>query len=128
MTIQQNTDFTLISEDSVPFNVHEYFSKILSHDSFTENLDGVVKLTYFNSNIVKDLIELIYSGAVDINEENMIKLFEAANMYRIKLLPELCTTLLERSINQENVVEIIVLVFQHDFEQLFNNCATTFKP
>ena len=69
-------DVTLVAEDGKEFKAHRqalseaspFFEKVLSSD-MKENQEGVIRLEIFNESQMVDILELIYTGNVEISTQ-----------------------------------------------------------
>ena len=84
-------DITLVSIDNIEFKAHRnvlsaaspYFDKLLQ-SNMKENREGIVRFEEISGSVLKDVLEFIYSGTVDVTQENAEKLIAAGN-YMIML-------------------------------------------
>ena len=79
-------DITLVSIDNIEFKAHRnvlsaaspYFDKLLQ-SNMQENREGIVRFEEISGSVLKDVLEFIYSGTVDVTQENAEKLIAAGN-------------------------------------------------
>ena len=75
--------------------------------------ESVLEIKIVSSDILKIVLEFIYTLDVQsqINNNNVVDLLQAANIYDLKLLREECVMFLKQRISAVNIIEI--LLFSH---------------
>ena len=71
------SDITLVSRDNIEFKAHRnvlstaspFFDKLL-RSNMKENRKGIVRLEEILGSVLKDVLEFIYTGTVDVTQEN----------------------------------------------------------
>lgn len=82
-----------------------------------------VEIIDFSGSVMQELLRFIYSGEVRGIENIEVELYEAAKVYEIAELPELCLKSIVRSLTVANVFEIVVFADLHGVDDLFNECC-----
>jgi BTB/POZ domain len=92
---------------------------MLEKDKFLEGVTNKVKIDDIEPSVFKDMLRNLYTGRVlELNEDEMIDLFVAADKYQIETLKDLCEQSLRWKVNLENVVHYLVLAHLHSAPQL----------
>ena len=112
------SDLTLVDDAGCHHKVHKvvlasrspYFKAQLTNWDKDEK---VLKVNIVSSDILKIIIEFIYTLDVSkqINNNNVVDLLQAANIYDLRLLREECVMFLKQRISAANIIEI--LSFSH---------------
>ena len=112
------SDLTLVDDAGCQHKVHKvvlasrspYFRAQLTNWDKDEK---VLKVNIVSSDILKIIIEFIYTLDVtkQINNNNVVDLLQAANIYDLRLLREECVMFLKQRISAANIIEI--LSFSH---------------
>ena len=79
-------DVTLVTKDDKEFKAHRnvlpaaspFFCKLL-HSDMKENREGLVRFEEISGVVMEDVLEFIYTGSVDVTEENSNDLIATAN-------------------------------------------------
>ena len=79
-------DITLVTKDDKEFKAHRnilsatspFFCKLLQSD-MKENREGIVRFEEISGAVMEDVLEFVYTGSVEITQENCKDLFAAAN-------------------------------------------------
>ena len=96
-------DVTLVTKDDKEFKAHRnvlsaaspFFSKLLESD-MKENREGIVRFEEISGAVMEDVLEFIYTGSVEVTEENSEDLIAAANYLLIPGLKTVSGRFLER--------------------------------
>ena len=112
------SDLTLVDDAGCHHKVHKvvlasrspYFKAQLTN---WDKDEMVLKVSIVSSDILKIIIEFIYTLDVtkQINNNNVVDLLQAANIYDLRLLREECVMFLKQRISAANIIEI--LSFSH---------------
>jgi len=86
-------DITLVTKDGKEFKAHRnvlsvaslFFSKLLQKN-MKENREGIVRFEEISGAVMEDVLEFIYTGSVEITQENFKDLIAAANFLVIPIL------------------------------------------
>ena len=96
-------DMTLVTKDDKEFKAHRnilsaaspFFCKLLQSD-MKENRAGIVRFEEISGAVMEDVLEFIYTGNVEVTQENSEDLIAAANYLLIPGLKKLSGQFLER--------------------------------
>ena len=106
------SDVTIIVEDGKKFEAHRhiladaspFFEKLLSND-MRESKEGVVRLQMLTESVLGDILEFIYTGCVQISDEDRAHdLIAMADYLFLPQLKSLAGDVLTRDINCSNCV------------------------
>ena len=75
--------------------------------SLKERYQDTVAIQQFDGESIKNLIEFIYTGTIDINTDNVMSLLSTADFLQIDEVKEFCFEFLEQVLTIENCLEII---------------------
>ena len=89
-------DVTLVTKDEKEFKAHgnvlsaasPFFFKLLQSD-MKENREGIVRFEEISGGVMEDVLEFIYTGIVEVTQENSKDLIAAANYLFIPGLKKL---------------------------------------
>ena len=97
-----------------------YFDKLLQSD-MKENREGIVRFEEISGSVLKDVLEFIYSGTVDVTQENAEKLIAAGNYLIIPGLKTATGRFLERKMSHINCISIFYLAEKYECDELITN-------
>ena len=100
-------DITLVTKDDKEFKAHRnvfsaaspFFSKLLQSD-MKENREGIVPFEEISGAVMEDVLEFIYTGSVEVTQENSKDLIASANFIVIPGLTKLSGRFLERRMSK----------------------------
>ena len=83
-------DITLVTKDGKEFKAHRnvlsaaslFFFK-LHHSDMKENQKGIVRFEEISGAVMEDVLEFIYTGSVEVTQQNCKDLIAAANFHLI---------------------------------------------
>ena len=121
-------DITLVSIDNVEFKAHRnvlsaaspYFDKLLQ-SNMKENREGIVRFEEISGSVLKDVLEFIYSGTVDVTQENAEKLIAAGNYLIIPGLKTASGRFLEREMSHINCISTFYLAEKYECDEFITN-------
>ena len=121
-------DITLVSIDNIEFKAHRnvlsaaspYFDKLLQ-SNMKENREGIVRFEEISGSVLKDVLEFIYSGTVDVTQENAEKLIAAGNYLIIPGLKTASGRFLEREMSHINCISTFYLAEKYECDELITN-------
>ena len=104
-------DITLVTKDDKEFKAHRnvlsaaspFFFKLFQSD-MKENREGIVRFEEISGAVMEDVLEFIYTGSVEVTQENCKDLIAAANYLLIPGLKKLSGRFLEQQITTSNCV------------------------
>ena len=100
-------DITLMTNDGKEFKAHRnvlsaaslFFSKLLQ-SNMRENREGIVRFEEISGTVMEDVLEFIYTGSVEVTQENFKDLIAAANYLLVPELKKLSGRFLEREMSK----------------------------
>ena len=121
-------DITLVSIDNIEFKAHRnvlsaaspYFDKLLQ-SNMKENREGIVRFEEISGSVLKDVLEFIYSGTVDVTQENAEKLIAAGNYLIIPGLKTASGRFLEREMSHINCISTFYLAEKYECDEFITN-------
>ena len=84
------------------------------HNDFKENRERVVEIRDLNHQVVESLVRYIYTGDVDLENEDAADLMVAADKYEVDSLKEECTLFLSNNVTIDNASRYLVLSHLHN--------------
>ena len=97
-----------------------YFDKLLQ-SNMKENREGIVRFEEISGSVLKDVLEFIYSGTVDVTQENAEKLIAAGNYLIIPGLKTASGRFLEREMSHINCISTFYLAEKYECDELITN-------
>ena len=121
-------DITLVSKDNIEFKAHRnvlsaaspYFDKLLQ-SNMKENREGIVRFEEISGSVVEDVLEFIYTGTVDVTQENAEELIAAGNYLIIPSLKTISGRFLEREMSSINCISTFYLAEKYECDELITN-------
>ena len=121
-------DVTLVTKDDKEFKAHRnvlsaaspFFFKLLQSD-MKENRDGIVRFEEISGAVMEDVLEFIYTGSVEVAQENCKDLIAAANYLIIPGLKTVSGRFLERQMSKSNCISTFYLAEMYQCDELINN-------
>ena len=107
-------DVTLATKDGKEFKAHKnvlsaaspLFFKLLQSD-MKENREGIVRFEEISGAVMEDVLEFIYTGSVEVTQENCKDLIAAANYLLIPGLKTVSKQVLERQMSEANCISTL---------------------
>jgi len=121
-------DITLMTKDGKEFKAHRnvlsavspFFSKLLQ-SNMKENREGIVRFEEISGTVMKDVLEFIYTGSVEVTQENCKDLIAAASYLVIPGLKTLSGQFLERQLSKSNCISTFYFVEMYRCDELITN-------
>ena len=121
-------DITLVTKDDNEFKAHRnvlsaaspFFFKLHQSD-MKENREGIVRFEEISSAVMESVLEFIYTGSVDLNQENSKDLIAAANYLLIPGLKKISGQFLERQISKSNCISTFYFAEMYQCDELITN-------
>ena len=118
-------EITLVTKDDKEFKAHKnvlskaspFFSKLLQGD-MVENREGIIRLEEISSVVMEDVLEFIYTGSVEVTQENSEDLIAAASNLLILGLKKLCGRFLERQMSKSNCISTFYFAEMYQCDKL----------
>ena len=121
-------DITLVTNDDREFKAHRnvlsaaspFFCKLLESD-MKENREGIIRLEEISGTIMEDVLEFIYTGTVEVTQENAEELIAAGNYLIIPSLKTISGRVLERKMSYANCISTFYLAEKYECDELITN-------
>ena len=121
-------DVTLITKDDKEFKAHRnvlsaaspFFSKLLQSD-MRENREGIVRFQEISGAVIEDVLEFVYTGSVEVTQENSKDLIAAANYLLIPSLKEVSGRFLKRQMSLSNCISTFYFAEMYQCDELITN-------
>ena len=121
-------DITLVSKDNIKFKAHRnvlsaaspYFDKLLQ-SNMKENREGIVRFEEISGSVLEDVLEFIYTGTVEVTQENAEELIAAGNYLIIPGLKTASGRFLEREMSHINCISTFYLAEKYECDELITN-------
>ena len=121
-------DITLVTKDGREFKAHKnvlsaaspFFSKL--HQSYMkENREGIVRFEEISGAVMEDVLGFIYTGSLEITQENSKNLIAAANFLVIPGLKKLSGRFLEQEMSESNCISTFYFADMYQCDELITN-------
>ena len=121
-------DITLITKDDQELMAHRnilsaaspFFCKLLQSD-MKENREGIVRLEEISGSVMEDVLEFIYTGTVEVTEENAEELVVATNYLLVTNLKTISGRFIQQQMCQLNCISTFYFAEKYDCEELLND-------
>ena len=121
-------DITLVTKDNKEFKAHKnvlsaaspFFFKLLQSD-MKENREGIVRFEEISGAVMEDVLEFIYTGSVEVTQENCKDLIAAANYLLIQSLKTVSERFLERHMSESNCISTFYFAEMYQCDELITN-------
>ena len=121
-------DVTLVTKDDKEFKAHRnvlsaaspFFFRLLQSD-MKENREGIVQFKEISGAVMEDVLEFIYTGSVEITQENSEDLIAAANYFLIPGLKTVSGRFLERQMSKSNCISTFYFAEIYQCDELIAN-------
>ena len=121
-------DVTLVTKDDKEFKAHRnvlsaaspFFCKLLQSD-MKENREGIVRFEEISGAVMEDVLEFIYTGSVEVTQENSKDLIAAANYLLIPGLKKLSGQFVEQQITKSNCISTFYFAEMYQCDELITN-------
>ena len=121
-------DITLVTKDDKEFKAHRnilsaaspFFCKLLQSD-MKENREGIVRFEEISGAVMEDVLEFIYTGSVEVTQENCKDLIAAANYLLIPGLKKHSGRFLERQMSKSNCISTFYFAEMYLCDELITN-------
>lgn len=127
------SDLVIKSTDDVEFKVHKLIltnrsAVIKAHfDHNTIECKTNKMNCPYKSEIVKKLLQYIYTGVVDNLDDTACKLLEAAEFYKLETLKQMCEEALKNQLTVDNAIETLQIASLHGADSLKKGVLTFIK-
>jgi len=121
-------DVTLVTKDDKEFKAHRnvlsaaspFLLKLLQSD-MKENREGIVRFEEISAAVMEDVLEFIYTGSVEVTQENSEDLITAANYLLIPALKTVSGRFLERQMSKSNCISTFYFAEIYQCDELITN-------
>jgi len=121
-------DITLVTNDDKEFKAHRnvlsaaspFFFKLLQSE-MKENREGIVRFEEISGAVMEDVLEFIYTGSVEVTQENSKDLTAAANFLVIPSLTKLSGRFLEQEMSESNCISTFYFAELYQCDELITN-------
>ena len=121
-------DITLVSKDNIELKAHRnvlsaaspFFYKLLQSD-MKENREGIIRLEEISGSVMEDVLEFIYTGTVEVTQENAEELIAAGNYLIIPSLKTASGRFLEGEMSDKNCISTFYFAEKYDCDELITN-------
>ena len=97
-----------------------FFCKLLQSD-MKENREGIVRFEEISGAVIEDVLEFIYTGSIEVTQENCKDLIAAANYLLIPGLKKHSGRFLERVIAKSNCISTFYFAEMYQCDELITN-------
>ena len=121
-------DVTLVTNDDKEFKAHKnvlsaaspFFDKLLESD-MKENREGIARFEEITGSVMEDVLEFVYTGSVEVTQENSEDLIAAANYLILPGLKTVSGRFLEGQISRANCISTFYFAEKYECEELVAN-------
>jgi len=121
-------DVTLVAREGKEFKAHRnvltaaspFFAKLLQSD-MKEREEGVIRFQEISESVMEDVLEFVYTGIVEISEENVKELVVAADYLLLVCLKTLSGRFLEQQLSISNCISTFYFAEKYQCEELVIN-------
>ena len=121
-------DVTLVTKDDKEFKAHRnvlsaaspFFFKLHQSD-MKENREGIVRFEEISGAVMEDVLKFIYTGSVEVTQENSEDLIAAANYFLIPGLKTVAGRFLERQMSKSNCISTFYFAEIYQCDELITN-------
>ena len=119
---------SLATKDGKEFKAHRnvlsaaspFFFKLFQSD-MKENREGIVRFEEISGAVMEDVLEFIYTGSVEVTQENCKDLIAASNYLLIQSLKTVSERFLERQISESNCISTFYFAEMYQCDELMTN-------
>ncbi|KAL9950818.1 hypothetical protein ACROYT_G043382 [Oculina patagonica] len=121
-------DVTLVTKDEKEFKAHRnvlsaaspFFHKLLQSD-MKENREGIARFEEILGSVMEDVLEFIYTGSVEITQENSEDLIATADYLLIPGLKTVSGRFLEGQMTRSNCISTFYFAEKYQCDELIAN-------
>ena len=122
-------DITLVAKEGKEFKAHRnvlsaaspFFAKLLQSD-MKEKDEGIIRFKEISASVMEDVLEFIYTGSIEINEEeNAKELMAATDYFLLTCLKTVCGRFLEKQMSISNCISTFYFAEKYQCEELISN-------
>ena len=121
-------DVTLVTNDDKEFKAHRnvlsaaspFFDKLFESD-MKENREGIARFEEITGSVMEDVLEFVYTGSVEITQENSEDLIAAANYLILPGLKTVSGRFLGEQMSNSNCISTFYFAEKYECEELVAN-------
>ena len=121
-------DVILVTKDETEFKAHRnvlsaaspFFHKLF-HSDMKENQEGIARFEEISGSVMEDVLQFIYTGSVEITQENSEDLIAAANYLLLPGLKTVSGRFLEGQMSNSNCISTFYFAEKYECEELVAN-------
>ena len=121
-------DITLVTNDDIELKAHRnvlsavspFFCKLLESD-MKENREGIIRFEEISGCVMEDVLEFIYTGTVEVTQENAKELIAAGNYLMIPSLKTVSGRFLQGEMSNTNCISTFYFAEKYDCIELIRN-------
>ena len=121
-------DITLVTKDDKEFKAHRnvlsaaspFFHKLFQSD-MKENQEGIARFEEISGSVMGDVLQFIYTGSVEVTQENSEDLIATANYLLIPGLKTVSGRFLEGQMSNSNCISTFYFAEKYECEELVAN-------
>ena len=121
-------DITLVTNDDIELKAHRnvlsavspFFCKLLESD-MKENREGIIRFEEISGCVMEDVLEFIYTGTVEVTQENAKELIAAGNYLMIPSLKTVSGRFLEAEMTESNCISTFYFAEKYDCVELIRD-------
>jgi len=123
-------DITLLTKDGKELKAHRavlsaaspFFSKLFQSD-MKENQERIVRFKEISGAVMEDVMDFIYTGIVEVTQQNCKDLIAAANFLVIPGLKKLSGRFLELEMSESNCISMFYFAEMYQCDELIINTS-----
>ena len=121
-------DVTLVTKDDTEFKAHRnvlsaaspFFHKLFQSD-MKENQEGIARFEEISGSVMEDVLQFMYTGSVEVTQENSEDLIATANYLLIPGLKTVSGRFLEEQMSNSNCISTFYFAKKYECEELVAN-------
>ncbi|XP_060870881.1 ring canal kelch homolog [Metopolophium dirhodum] len=123
--LETNDGAIVVGHKNVLMAASPYFREMFAN--FDERNKDVVKISEFNSDVLRLLVDYMYSGQIIITKENLKVLLHAANILQSDFLNIACAEFLKKQLDASNCFRIKAFAHSHNCPIILSSSETYIK-
>ncbi|XP_055840265.1 kelch-like protein 5 [Episyrphus balteatus] len=120
------TDVCIIGSDEVRFNAHknvlavgsDFFAAMFA-SPLKESVTNEVRIQEVNGEILKSILEFIYTGTIELKSKSVPEILSAAHFFQMQSLIFECQEFMVQELDPSNCLGIALFAKQHDLKDLY---------
>jgi hypothetical protein len=125
--LKELCDVTLETEDGLSINVHRnvlaaaspYFRAMFT-GQLLESSKSVIKLKDLEGESLQDIVEFMYTSSITINDDNVESLLNAASVFQVIEIVNVCCEFLKEQLHPSNCLGIAAVADRFSCEELLD--------